>query len=407
MRAGWVAWAVVLAASAAQADVRGALEPQLRLGAGYDDNLFLDASPSGSQPSQLRADAVFDVEPRLFGRLAAGGHQLTLSADYLERITLANRDLHDLVLRLDWLSPAVGRIGRVDVVAAALYEHYAADLFPGDTFDLAGGEGGVRVRAGERVVVDVRYRGDARLYSDPSRLGQLDAEHRALAWMRVHAHRVIDLALGYTFLELGSTEPTARLERHRGDLLVTLQPVAWLQLTAGYGLYAQHLPSALLASGATGSRDDLAHQLDVFVSARPKRWLELWLRYDLLSSTSTDASGLWRRNQVIGGLAFQWPVEKSFKRPPPEAPLVEGTRVTFRFRGAAERVSVVGDWNAWDPLQAPLARVGDGRFEATYTLPPGRHEYALSVDGTLQAPRDAAGYLDDGFGGKNGLVDVP
>jgi len=401
MRFALVASAV-LAAVPARADVHGSLVPELRLGAGYDDNLFLDANPTGALPTQIRSDAIFDVEPRLSARLSAGGHVLALTADYLERITVANRDLRELSLRLDWISAPAGP---VDFVVAGVYEHYAADLFPDDTFDLVGGEAGLRLRLGTRVLVDGRYRGDARLYSDPLRSGQVDVEHRAMAWLRIRAHRVLDVELGYTFLHEDSNASEARFERHRADLALTLRPTSWLLVGAGYGLSAQHLPTAMLVGGMQGPRDDLMSQVDVAVSARPERWLEIFVRYDFIYSSSTDAAGQWRRNQVIGGLAFSWPLAKIWSRPPPEAPRVTGHEVTFRFRGAATTVSVVGDWNGWDPSAAPLYRRGD-RFEATYSLPPGRHEYAVSVDGVVQPPRDALGYVDDGFGGKNGVVEV-
>jgi hypothetical protein len=85
---------------------------------------------------------------------------------------------------------------------------------------------------------------------------------------------------------------------------------------------------------------------------------------------------------------------------------VRGGVVRFRARarpGAA--VAVLGDWNGWQPIA--LAPAGDDRFEAALPLPPGRHAYALSIDGVVVTPPDAAGYVDDGFGGKNAIVDVP
>jgi hypothetical protein len=63
----------------------------------------------------------------------------------------------------------------------------------------------------------------------------------------------------------------------------------------------------------------------------------------------------------------------------------------------AERVTVVGDFNGWDPQATPLVRDGaTGLWTATLPLVPGRHVYSFLVDGrrTLdpRAPRahDAA-----------------
>lgn len=59
----------------------------------------------------------------------------------------------------------------------------------------------------------------------------------------------------------------------------------------------------------------------------------------------------------------------------------------------ATRVSLVGDFNAWDVAAAPLARdSSSGIWTITLPLTPGRHVYAFMVDGTTltldpRAPR--------------------
>ena len=47
----------------------------------------------------------------------------------------------------------------------------------------------------------------------------------------------------------------------------------------------------------------------------------------------------------------------------------------------AARVSVVGDWNGWDPRATPMTRNTAGAWRARVSLPPGRHTYAYVVDG--------------------------
>lgn len=388
----------------ARADGSVSLVPELRLGAGYDDNLFLDASPQGVPSSQVRADAIFDVEPRVAARLSVNGHTLLLQADYLERITVANQDLRDLTLRLDYLAP---RLGPLQLLAAAVYEHYAADLYPTDTFDLAGGELGARLFAGSRVRLETRYRVDARAYSNPARSGQLDLEQRAWTGLHARLHPVLDVEVGYAYLDLASSLAQATLDRHRVEAGVQLRPVDWLLLVVGYGFSRQALPATLLAGGAAGPRVDLWHSVDVELSARPLRWLEVYARYQLIDSSSTDPSGSWRRNQVLAGLVLFYDFQRQWIRTPPQAPSVAPEGVTFRYRGPATRVSVVGDWNGWDPLAAPLTPVGGGRFEGKLRVPSGRHEYALSVDGKTVSPPDAPGHTADGFGGENGVLQVP
>ena len=61
----------------------------------------------------------------------------------------------------------------------------------------------------------------------------------------------------------------------------------------------------------------------------------------------------------------------------------------------AARVTVVGDFNAWEPEATPLARADDSTWTASLALNVGRHRYAFVVDDTQwvadpRAPRDSA-----------------
>jgi hypothetical protein len=402
--------------SRAEAQPRGAMQAELRMGAGYDDNLFLDAHPTGTTPSQVYADAIFDFEPRLDLRLLQRGHSLALTCDFLERATPSTGDLRDLITRLEYASAPVGP---VSFVLAGLYEYYGVSLpqFAEDTFHLAGGEAGVRVRVGERLKLSALYRADARLYPDRSLdpttyVPQTDVEQRAIVLAQARPHRVVALDLGYTFLHLASNNDQAQLDRHAVNLTVAVRPTRWLLLAAGYGLAWQSLANAMLDPSlppgqATGPRSEFIHSAELAVTARPLRWLELFARYSLLYSSSTAAAGDYQRNQALVGVSLILDGERVLARPPPARPEVAPGAVTFRFVGRAARVSVVGDWNGWDPAAQPLSVVGDGRFAARVTLPAGRHEYALSVDGVVTRPPDAPGYRPDGFGGENGVVEVP
>lgn len=399
---------VLLVASAARAQTRLALDPSLSVAAGWDDNLFLDPTLSGATATTPRADAVVDIHPSLVALVARHDHALALTADYLERVTPANQDLRDLYLRLDWTSAAWHRLR---LLLGGLYEHYEADLFPDNTFDLGGGEAALRFVA-KSAWLEARYRFDARGYTSAVRAGQLDLEQRASAWLHGRLHRVVALDAGYSFLHVASNEPTAALDRHRVDVGLRLRPVSWLTLDAGYGIFYQALPNGAEpvvvagVSGPGGPRSDLAHQVAAAVTVRPLAWLELFARYDLIVSTSDASPGNYRRDQVLGGLAVGWDfAHVRLPSPPPLRPTVVGREVTFRARARAGAVvAVVGDWNGWAPQ--PLAPAGGDRFEATYTLPPGRHAWALSVDGNVVTPPEAAAYVDDGFGGRNAVVEV-
>ncbi|HXF96786.1 MAG TPA: glycogen-binding domain-containing protein, partial [Gemmatimonadales bacterium] len=71
----------------------------------------------------------------------------------------------------------------------------------------------------------------------------------------------------------------------------------------------------------------------------------------------------------------------------------------------ASRVAIVGDWTAWQPV--PMARDREGRWVIRVTLAPGVYRFNLVVDGERWiVPEDVAA-VDDGFGGKTGMLVVP
>ena len=90
---------------------------------------------------------------------------------------------------------------------------------------------------------------------------------------------------------------------------------------------------------------------------------------------------------------------------PTAAPAVRGTPVAGgdRARGAvrsvpftivagpnAKRVSLVGDFNGWDPTTTPMRRSADGRWTASVPLGLGSYTYAFVVNDTLWIADPAA-----------------
>ncbi len=89
------------------------------------------------------------------------------------------------------------------------------------------------------------------------------------------------------------------------------------------------------------------------------------------------------------------------------APLRAGEPVVLRVKAPDARVvAVVGDFNGWDPLVHPLAAQADGWWTIALALPPGRYQYVYWIDGVLVPPADDAATVPDGFGGRNGLLEV-
>ena len=73
----------------------------------------------------------------------------------------------------------------------------------------------------------------------------------------------------------------------------------------------------------------------------------------------------------------------------------------------AARVSIVGDFNDWDPAATPLRRAGTQAWWVVVNLRPGRYRYAFVVDGTRwvadpAAPRAA----DNDFGAESSVVTI-
>ena len=61
----------------------------------------------------------------------------------------------------------------------------------------------------------------------------------------------------------------------------------------------------------------------------------------------------------------------------------------------AKRVSIVGDFNNWNPNATPMIRQPDGRWMASLELRHGYHQYAFLVDGKPVLDPNAAGRTRD------------
>lgn len=90
-------------------------------------------------------------------------------------------------------------------------------------------------------------------------------------------------------------------------------------------------------------------------------------------------------------------------------PLVTRDGVRFSLeQPAAQSVAVAGTFNGWSRTAHPMTRDGSrGRWTAIVPLPPGEHLFMYVVDGAWVTPPQAADFVDDGFGARNGVVVVP
>lgn len=74
----------------------------------------------------------------------------------------------------------------------------------------------------------------------------------------------------------------------------------------------------------------------------------------------------------------------------------------------AHTVSVVGDFNDWDPAATPLQEAaGAGVWTITVPLSAGRHQYVFMVNGNRWTPDPAAPRaVEDSFGMPNSVITV-
>lgn len=82
-------------------------------------------------------------------------------------------------------------------------------------------------------------------------------------------------------------------------------------------------------------------------------------------------------------------------------------RVKFVFVApGASQVTVVGDFNDWNPTAHPMERTPTGgTWTVTVPLDAGRHEYSFVVDGKHWMPDPTAPLApNDGFGGANSVL---
>lgn len=87
---------------------------------------------------------------------------------------------------------------------------------------------------------------------------------------------------------------------------------------------------------------------------------------------------------------------------------VATSRVRFSIHApTAARVSLVGDFDRWDPAAMPMQRAEDGEtWTLDVHLPPGRHVFAYAVDGDLKIDPTAPRAIEDDFGVPSSVVVV-
>ena len=79
-------------------------------------------------------------------------------------------------------------------------------------------------------------------------------------------------------------------------------------------------------------------------------------------------------------------------------------RVSFSFEGPdARKVILVGDFNNWDPQKHAMKHNGDGTWNKTVMLAPGRYEYKFFVDGDWKLDPQNSQTCSNCFGTQNSV----
>lgn len=98
---------------------------------------------------------------------------------------------------------------------------------------------------------------------------------------------------------------------------------------------------------------------------------------------------------------------KTKKHAPAAAPAPPARRHTLAVSmPGARSVVVTGSFCDWSPEGRPMRHLGNGTWEATLSLPPGRHEYRLLVDGGWHDDPNCGERVPNGLGGENCVLQV-
>ena len=74
--------------------------------------------------------------------------------------------------------------------------------------------------------------------------------------------------------------------------------------------------------------------------------------------------------------------------------------------GEAKTVCIAGSFNDWQPGATPMVALGNGRWVKELTLPPGRYEYRLVVDGNWVDDPNAKETVANPHGGANAVLTI-
>jgi 1,4-alpha-glucan branching enzyme len=83
----------------------------------------------------------------------------------------------------------------------------------------------------------------------------------------------------------------------------------------------------------------------------------------------------------------------------------DGAHFVYR-NPSAKTVNVAGDFNHWNASSDALTKQKDGSWRAVKKLPVGKYNYKFVVDGNWLPDPDNTAASDDGYGGRNSVIEI-
>jgi hypothetical protein len=319
------------------------------------------------------------------------------------------------------LGLALPELGPIDLHVAATATRFDATIDSNLRFATFGGAAQVIWRALDGLRASLGYRVAWRRFGAPVQVG-IDSDLSSQAELRVAytLHPALDLGATVDYLDLRSSlnvEPPntppaggalGRIQRTFGGLDASYLPGGTISLFAsvwGGTLRSDGDATDVQVGGAAAVVFGLRPQIDVIA------------RYDLLfdwrTATAVGAADYQRHVGIIGLVGHASAIHREMRAraaEASEAPSLEHGQVRFKVRAPrASGVIVIGSWNDWSTDAAQqLRRTRDlDLWEASIEVAPGTYRYHFVVDGRPVRPVDAARYRPDGFGGEDGILEVP
>jgi predicted carbohydrate-binding protein with CBM48 len=127
---------------------------------------------------------------------------------------------------------------------------------------------------------------------------------------------------------------------------------------------------------------------------------ELLARVPVATPVRRSATRVWIPLAIAASLCTAVGIERLSAR-------AGGDRVRFSVSApSAKQVSLVGDFDRWNPSAVPMRRGSNDVWIVDVRLRPGRHVFAFAIDGALRADATAPRAVEDDFGVPGSVIVV-